>query len=126
MSDLIKKDGFSYAFDHTKCSTCNGRCCTGESGNIFLSIKELEDIALFLKLSNDQFIKMYLRKVGFKFSIKEKIVGMSHDCIFYDRESNGCMIYSVRPSQCITFPFWDYYKTRVEELKIECPGVIDD
>lgn len=35
------------------------------------------------------------------------------------------MIYEVRPTQCRTFPFWDYFKTRVDELKLECPGVVD-
>ena len=34
------------------------------------------------------------------------------------------MIYDARPNQCITFPFWDYYKTRLDELKQECPGII--
>ena len=69
-------------------------------------------------------MKKYLFKKGYKYSLKEIKYNDSHECIFYDRDINGCKIYEARPSQCITFPFWDYYKTRVDELKQECPGII--
>ncbi|MEA1917839.1 MAG: YkgJ family cysteine cluster protein [Campylobacterota bacterium] len=124
MSNLVTKDGYSYSFNPQECSTCSGKCCTGESGNIFLNSEEIEKIALHVELPTQDFIFKYLKKVGFKYSIKEQIVGISYDCIFYNREQNGCAIYDVRPTQCTTFPFWDYYKHRVDELKRECPGVI--
>ncbi len=82
-------------------------------------------MAAYLGISVTSFQSDYLVKKGYKFSIKEKIVGMSHDCIFFDRQNNGCKVYEVRPKQCITFPFWEYYKTRVDELKRECPGIVD-
>ena len=65
-------------------------------------------------------------KRGYKFSLREKRVGNSHDCIFFDRSANGCGIYQARPQQCRTFPFWDYFKTHIEELQHECPGVLRD
>ncbi len=123
---MIKKEGFSYAFDSDTCASCGGRCCIGESGNIFVNSDEIRAIAKLLKLDVETFKAGYLIKKGYKYSLREKIVGFSHDCIFYDREHNGCKIYLARPMQCQTFPFWDYYKKRVDELKVECPGIIDE
>jgi Fe-S-cluster containining protein len=126
MSPIIRKDGFSYAFDTGACATCGGRCCIGESGNIFVSQGEIEKIIALLEIDIATFYKEYLVKKGYKFSLKERRFGDSHDCIFFDRDAGGCQIYEARPLQCRTFPFWDYYKDRIEELKAECPGIIDD
>ena len=122
---IIKHDGFTYAFDTTACASCGGRCCTGESGNIFVSSEEIKKIAKLLKIKEKKLLANYMEKRGYKYSLKEKIVGVSHDCIFYDRELGGCSIYEARPLQCITFPFWDYFKTHMAELKAECPGILD-
>ena len=126
MPTIIRQEGFPYAFNADACATCGGRCCTGESGNIFVKADEIRAIAKSLDMEVEAFIAKYLEKRGYKYSIKERIVGVSHDCIFYNREIGGCDIYMARPLQCRTFPFWDYYRNRVEELKRECPGIIDD
>lgn len=126
MSDLMKKDAYPYLFDASACSTCEGRCCTGESGYIYVTKIEIENIADLLGLDVRYFVGEYLFKKGYKYSIKEQIHEGSHECIFYDRASNGCKVYEARPLQCKTFPFWDYYKTRVDELKLECPGILDE
>lgn len=126
MSDVIKQEGYPYSFDVSACATCQGRCCTGESGYIYVNKTEIEKIADLLDMDINEFAIKYLFKKGYKYSIKERVYNDSHECVFYDRESNGCTIYSARPTQCKTFPFWDYYKTRVDELKLECPGIIDD
>ena len=125
MSNIIKKDGFNYSFDVSACSTCQGRCCSGESGYIYVKKDEIEQISELLNLDIKEFVQKYLFKKGYKYSIKENKFGESYECVFYNRESNGCNIYDARPLQCRTFPFWDYYKTRVDDLKLECPGVID-
>ncbi len=125
MSNIIKKEGFGYSFDAHACSTCQARCCTGESGYIHVNASEIESISDFLGLSVNDFTQNYLFKNGYKYSIKERKFNESHECAFYDRASNGCAIYEVRPTQCRTFPFWDYFKTRVDELKLECPGIVD-
>ena len=126
MSDLMKQDGFSYSFNPSACESCEGRCCTGESGYIYVSKSEVEKICELLKMEIKDFVPNYLFKKGYKYSIKENKFGESYECIFYDRDTNGCKIYEARPTQCKTFPFWDYYKTRVEELKLECPGIVED
>ena len=125
MSNIIKKDGYNYCFDASACSTCQARCCTGESGYIHVSTTEIEKISHFLHLDIEEFMQKFLFKHGYRYSIKERKFGDNYECAFYDREANGCVIYEVRPMQCKTFPFWDYYKNRVDELKLECPGVID-
>ncbi len=122
---IIKKEGYPYAFNTDACSTCQGRCCTGESGYIYVTKNEIFAIAKLLDMDVNEFGVKYLFKNGYKYSLKENKIEDSYECVFYDRESNGCKIYMARPNQCKTFPFWDYFKTHVDELKEECPGIID-
>lgn len=122
----MREDGFDYSFDPTACEACQGRCCTGESGSIFATKKEFEAMAIFLDLTPDDFKRDYLVKVNNRYSLSEIRYNESHDCIFYNRETNGCKIYDVRPAQCRTFPFWNYFKSYPQELKDECPGVTFD
>ena len=126
MSNIMREEGYSYNFNPSACETCQGRCCTGESGYIYVTKEEILKIAELLKLEVNEFVKEYLFKKGYKYSIKEIKFNDSYECVFYNRESNGCNIYDARPLQCKTFPFWDYYKTRIDELKLECPGVQND
>jgi len=67
---------------------------------------EIERIAEHLKLTPDEMRRKYLRRVGLRTSIIEDPA--SRDCIFLqDRGgTKQCVIYSVRPSQCRTWPFW--------------------
>lgn len=126
MQPLIKQDGYPYVFDASACESCQGRCCTGESGYIYVNKTEIEKISELLDIEISEFASTYLFKKGYKYSIKEIKHNDSYECVFYDRESNGCKIYEARPLQCKTFPFWDYYKTRVDELKLECPGITSE
>lgn len=125
MSNIIEKENFPYKFDASACESCQGRCCTGESGYIYVTQNEIIRIAELLELTISDFAVEYLFKKGYKYSIKENKFNDSYECAFYDRASNGCKIYEARPLQCRTFPFWDYYKSRVDELKEECPGIVD-
>ena len=121
---MIKKDGFDFCFDENACASCGGNCCTGESGYIWITPSELENLADFLKLDRSIFINDYLQKVGYKFSIKEKFDdNLGHCCIFFDTQKKCCSVYQARPIQCRTFPFWDYFKDKIEEVKKECPGI---
>ena len=122
----MTQEGFSYAFDPSACAKCGGNCCTGESGNIFVSVTEITAIAKLLEMDEGEFRRTHLRNEGFRFSLKEKKVNGSFDCVFFDRSLNGCSIYAARPLQCRTFPFWDYFRHRIDELKAECPGIIHD
>ena len=121
MSNIIEKEGFPYKFNQDACKSCDGNCCIGESGYIWVNPIEMKEIADFLNISLEEFKEKYLIKVGYKYSIKEKPYKNGFACIFFD---NGCKIYQVRPRQCRTFPFWDYFKDNIDELIKECPGII--
>ena len=124
--DEMRKEGFDYSFNPNACESCQGQCCTGESGSIFATKLEFENMAKFLEISMDDLKQDFLIKVGHRYSLSEVRYNESYDCIFYNRLNNGCKIYDVRPSQCRTFPFWDYFKNHPQELKDECPGVTFD
>jgi Fe-S-cluster containining protein len=83
-----------------KCTGC-GQCCTGSPGYVWVNEKEIEAIANHLNISKDEFMKTHVRHVDGKYSLKEK---SKYDCIFL--KDNRCTIYSVRPTQCKTFPWW--------------------
>ena len=122
---IIKEDGYDYCFDPSKCATCGGHCCRGESGYIWVKYHEIEKIAEKLSLSLEDFAIIYLRKVGHRYSlIEKKLKENDHACIFFDETINRCKIYDVRPNQCRTFPFWQQFKSDKGEAKEQCPGVI--
>jgi len=124
--DLVTKDGYNYKFNPSACDTCGGACCTGESGYIWVKYQEIEKIAQFLELTIEEFATIYLKKVKHRYSIIEKKLDTdNYACIFFDNSINQCKIYPVRPSQCRSFPFWEIFKSNIDEVKKECPGVID-
>ncbi|EPN7177683.1 YkgJ family cysteine cluster protein [Campylobacter upsaliensis] len=120
---MILKEGFKYSFDESKCESCGGKCCTGESGNIFVNQEEIRLLREHFTLDELEFRERFLRKVGFKFSLKEKEFEDGFACIFFDTKRRNCSIYAMRPTQCKAFPFWDYFKTHKKELEKECIGI---
>ncbi|TKX29947.1 YkgJ family cysteine cluster protein [Campylobacter aviculae] len=120
---IFKKD-FSYCFDENACQNCGGKCCIGDSGNIFASKEELKNLREYLGLDEKDFASKYLKKVGFKMSFQEVKFEDGYACIFFDPIKRNCSIYDYRPMQCRTFPFWEYFKTHQEEVKKECIGII--
>ncbi|PID47131.1 MAG: zinc/iron-chelating domain-containing protein [Proteobacteria bacterium] len=120
----MSKEGFLFKFDPKACFTCKGNCCIGESGYIWANPSEIKRMADFLNMDFEDFIARYMIKVGFRFSLKEKPFDGGFACIFFDEQNLRCGIYDARPSQCKTFPFWDYFKANVEEAKKECPGIL--
>ncbi len=125
MRDIIKKEGFGFAFDQSACASCNGACCRGESGYVWVNSKEIEAIANFLKIGTERFIADYLVKVGYKWSLKELKRKGEYFCVFFE---NGCTIYPVRPAQCRSYPFWKRYKDKkyISEVCAECKGILPD
>lgn len=121
---LLEESGFSYKFDPNVCSECEGNCCIGESGYIWINANEIDKLANHLNLLVDDFTKKYLRKVSYKYSLVEKKLSEdNYACIFFDIEKKQCSIYEYRPQQCRTFPFWNYFKDKVNEVKQECPAI---
>jgi len=103
------------------CTRC-GNCCTG-AGTVRFDDAEEAQVAQHLELSLDAFRARYLRRLpDGEYSLIDK---PSTDCIFLDREE-GCTIYTVRPRQCRTWPFWRgniatpaHWKSAAEG----CPGM---
>jgi Fe-S-cluster containining protein len=124
MYNIVREDGYNFGFDVSKCASCEGNCCIGESGYIWATPKEIDDMASFLELTRDEFLKDYTQKVGYRISLKELKIKNSFHCIFFDADKRGCSIYPVRPKQCRTFPFWDHFKENIDEVVKECPGIV--
>ena len=107
-----------------KCTEC-GKCCTGAPGYAWVSEKEIEAIAAFLKLSVEAFGRKYLRLVNGRYALVEKRV--TYDCVFL--KNKKCEIYPVRPTQCRTFPWWVQNLSSPESWKEAasyCEGISDD
>ena len=111
---------------HFECVVC-GQCCAGPGeGFIWVTRPEIELIAEHLKLTADELREKYLRRIGLRTSIIEEPV--SKDCIFL-RTVGGtkqCAIYSVRPSQCRTWPFWSENLSDPDawnRAAMRCPGI---
>ena len=122
--NIVTKEGFDFAFDPKGCDTCEGNCCIGESGNIWINKQEIDYLSKHLDISIVDLFDNYLEKRGYKYSIKE--VQLSKDnyaCIFFDLDKKQCSIYDARPVQCRTFPFWEYFKHNKEEVIKECPAI---
>lgn len=124
MSDKILEKGYGYSFDSSKCFECGGKCCIGESGYIWINYAEINELAKYLNIELSEVGEKYLRKVSYKYSLKElEYEKNKFACIFFDFEKKGCSIYPVRPAQCRTFPFWEHFKNNEDEVFKECIGV---
>ena len=121
--EVSQKEGFNFKFNPEACIECQGKCCNGGSGNIFVKSKEIRAISKFLGIDISKLIEEYLIRVSYKFSIKEIKTNKNYACIFFDKKMNKCSVYPVRPNQCRTFPFWSYFRDRPKEVARECPGI---
>ena len=105
-----------------ECQRCGG-CCRGEPGYVWITEAGIRRMADALGLTADEFRATYVRRVGPRLSLKEFAGG---DCVLWGGNDRGCLVYSVRPIQCKTFPFWHVHvKSRKtwEALADYCPGV---
>jgi Fe-S-cluster containining protein len=109
-------------FSCTRCSAC----CRYESGFVFLSEKDVSRLAAECQMDYTAFVRTYCRWVpwegrgGERLSLKEK---SNYDCIFW---KDGCTVYSARPLQCRTFPFWSSIVGSPEGWEMagrDCPGI---
>ena len=111
---------------HFECQQC-GNCCAGPSeGFIWITIPEIELLAEHLDLSVEKLREKYLTRRITRTSIIEDPA--SKNCIFLSNINGirGCAVYSVRPNQCRTWPFWSSNLTSPSawnSAALKCPGV---
>lgn len=104
------------------CTGCGG-CCTGAPGFVWITEEEIQAMAEFLNLSSLEFMRRYVRLVNGRYSLTERRV--TYDCVFLE-DGKRCKIYSVRPVQCRTFPFWPENLASPEAwqaAKAHCEGI---
>ena len=124
------------------CTQC-GNCCTGGPGYVWISDVEIDRLAAHLNLTRMDVLSYYCRKIGDRYSLKEfRNTRGLYDCVFLKeipaerREGSEtvvysrrvCEIYSVRPLQCRTWPFWDGLLESPENwdsASERCPGIND-
>ncbi|NGX28370.1 MAG: hypothetical protein K940chlam1_00549 [Candidatus Anoxychlamydiales bacterium] len=111
------KDGLRF-----KCLNNCSNCCTGAPGFVYLTDGEIENISNFFKISKKSFLTKYTRQVRNGISLKENY--KNFDCCFL--KDKKCLIYTQRPKQCKTFPWWkNNLKTTQawQNSKKDCPGL---
>lgn len=120
---LVGTDGFDFSFDPAACDPCQGRCCRGESGTVHVDEQEMQALADCLRMNIIDFINTCLVRKENRLTIKEKRTETESICVFFDTGNNRCSVYPARPTQCRTFPFWDFFKGKFSLAAAECPGV---
>jgi Fe-S-cluster containining protein len=105
---------------------CQGssNCCVsrGAYGYVYLSKKDINKLALFLKLNIKKFLELYCEKTDGFTHLKE--TNKNGNCQFLNKKK--CSVYKGRPIQCRTWPFWSENmnaKVWNNELKNFCPGI---
>jgi Fe-S-cluster containining protein len=115
--DLWYKGGLRFM-----CLRCGG-CCSGFSGTVLVNAAEIIVLAQRLDIAEADFRQRYTRAVGRgNVSLIEK---KNKDCIFFDKDI-GCTVYSNRPRQCRTWPFWRsnvYSPGSWKQGATRCPGM---
>jgi uncharacterized protein len=122
------------------CTQC-GNCCTGGPGYVWISAVEIDRLAEYLKLSANEVVRRYCRRLGSRYSLNEhRNAQGNYDCVFLKevKVTRGegvnvvthtrrtCQIYEVRPLQCRTWPFWDGLLQSPEDWMRagrRCPGM---
>lgn len=84
------------------CTQC-GDCCSGAPGYVWVNDAEISAMAQVMAMDVPTFRDKFVRRVGTRESLIEYSDG---DCIFLDPSTRGCMVYTARPVQCRTWPFW--------------------
>ena len=103
-----------------RCTRC-GNCCRG-AGNVWVSDDEVAALAARLELPRDEFRSEYTRRSGRGVVLRQK---RNQDCVFWS-DSAGCEVYTQRPRQCQSYPFWSgnvHSRDNWQSESRSCPGI---
>ncbi len=101
----------------------SGQCCTsrGEYGFVYLVGDDAERLAALLKLSPSELRAQHCDVTDGHLHLRDP----EADCVFL--EDGRCAVYTARPVQCSTWPFWveNLASRRVwkRDVATFCPGV---
>ncbi len=101
----------------------SGQCCVshGEYGFVYVTLKDRRAMAKLRGLTTRAFTKEFCTKEEGVFRLLD---GADHACVFL--KNKRCTIYSARPAQCKTWPFWPETmkpKAWARDVAAFCPGV---
>jgi len=105
------RDGLAF-----ECTGC-GDCCSGAPGFVWVDESEIAALAIEMRMSVDDFEHKFVRQVGMQKSLVEYPDG---DCIFLDPDTRKCTVYTARPTQCRTWPFWSSNLRRKSDWRQTC------
>ena len=99
----------------------SGQCCVsrGGYGYVYVNKTDRARLAKKLKMRPSAFTKKYCEQLDGIWKLKT-----DHECIFL--EGKRCSVYTARPTQCRTWPFWPEVlnaKTWNKEVATFCAGV---
>ncbi len=101
------------------CMNC-GNCCSID-GHVFINQEEISAISKYMAITIEEFLEKFTVSINDRIRIKGDYY---NKCIFLD--NNSCRIYSVRPKQCKTFPYWlenMKYDVYIEETVEYCSAL---
>lgn len=118
----MAKESLSLASLRFECTGC-GACCRGR-GDYWVEASRTEQrrIQRFLKVSWRWFRRRYVIEYE---DGSEGLQWQDNRCVFLDRYGR-CRIYSVRPMQCRTYPFWSEVVDSLASWRAaakECEGI---
>ena len=111
-----------------ECTRC-GNCCTGPPGYVWFDDDECRSMAEAVGVSEAVFRGRYAKKTFGRWTLRDHRTSRGHDCVFLRFDGEGksmCSIYSVRPAQCRTWPFWpENLASEADYLDAarRCPGM---
>ena len=103
----------------------SGKCCVSREsyGFVYLSDNDLKRFSNYFKLSIKKFKEEYCQITDGFVHLIEK-TELNGNCIFL--KDKKCSVYTCRPSQCRTWPFWNEnmnVKVWNKNISINCPGI---
>jgi hypothetical protein len=106
-----------------KCTGCS-KCCRHDPGFVFLSPQDILRLMAATGLAFRDFLVKFTKTVDLGIGLAISLLETARfDCIFWH---DGCSVYSSRPLQCSTYPFWERIvesrESWLEEAR-DCPGM---
>lgn len=104
--------------DLFECLQC-GECCRGYGGT-YLSVTDIENIAWYIGISQDELIQRYCTVSAEGYVLRQK---QDRYCVFWD---GLCTIHPVKPRMCMAWPFIENLLREPSNWDVmaqACPGI---